>query len=229
MISKPGGVLSGKVGMGMCDPDRVPFRPLRFTNGPFLFENWFRYRSCFCKLHNFRWIFPLVTYRLSKSAYASWFIWLKVLIGLKKGPSRSKWFSYRLQICAFSGLVIGWWSKLWAAYPYPTQSWVPPWVSKCIYIFLTLVLPATNISRQDTQSVKCSSYHHFHGISTQQNVCEKLGTICRGPTQIYWCKHAWTKKMCERGSFCCSRMHNMCFSLRGLKTLSYYLFFFFFG
>ena len=29
------GVLSGKVGTGMCGPDRVPFRPLRFTNGPF--------------------------------------------------------------------------------------------------------------------------------------------------------------------------------------------------
>ena len=31
----PGGVLSGKVGTGMCGPDRVLFRPLRFTNGPF--------------------------------------------------------------------------------------------------------------------------------------------------------------------------------------------------
>ena len=29
------GVLSGKVSTGMCGPDRVPFRPLRFTNGPF--------------------------------------------------------------------------------------------------------------------------------------------------------------------------------------------------
>ena len=27
----------------------------------------------------------------------------------------------RLQSCVFSGLVIGWWSKLWVA-PYPTQS-----------------------------------------------------------------------------------------------------------
>ena len=31
----PGGVLSGKVGTGMCGPDRVLFRPLRFSNGPF--------------------------------------------------------------------------------------------------------------------------------------------------------------------------------------------------
>ena len=30
-----GGVVSGKVGTGMCGPDRAPFRPLRFTNGPF--------------------------------------------------------------------------------------------------------------------------------------------------------------------------------------------------
>ena len=31
-----GGVLSGKVGTEMCGPDRVLFRPLRFSNGPFL-------------------------------------------------------------------------------------------------------------------------------------------------------------------------------------------------
>ena len=31
----PGGVLSGKVGTGMCGPDRVLFWPLRFSNGPF--------------------------------------------------------------------------------------------------------------------------------------------------------------------------------------------------
>ena len=32
---RPGGVLSGKVGTGMCGPDRVLFRALRFCNGPF--------------------------------------------------------------------------------------------------------------------------------------------------------------------------------------------------
>ena len=50
------GVLSGKVGTGMCGSDGVlfPFRNLRFTKAPFLFENWFRYRSRFCKMHNFR-------------------------------------------------------------------------------------------------------------------------------------------------------------------------------
>ena len=49
-----GGLLSGKVGPGICGPNRVLFRPLRFTNGPFLFENWFRYRLHFCKIHNFQ-------------------------------------------------------------------------------------------------------------------------------------------------------------------------------
>ena len=29
----PRGVLNGKVGTGMCGPDRVLFPPLRFTNG----------------------------------------------------------------------------------------------------------------------------------------------------------------------------------------------------
>ena len=32
-----GGVLSGKVGTGMCGPDRLLFRPLRFSNGPFFY------------------------------------------------------------------------------------------------------------------------------------------------------------------------------------------------
>ena len=36
-----GGVISGKMGTGMHGPERVPFQPLRFTNDPFLFENWF--------------------------------------------------------------------------------------------------------------------------------------------------------------------------------------------
>ena len=49
-----GGIYSGKVGTGMWGPDRAHFQPLRFTNGPFLFENWFRYRSNFCKMLNFR-------------------------------------------------------------------------------------------------------------------------------------------------------------------------------
>ena len=49
-----GGYHSGKVGTGMCGPDGAHFRPLRFTNGPFLFENWFRYSSRFCKMLNFR-------------------------------------------------------------------------------------------------------------------------------------------------------------------------------
>ena len=53
-MNELGGIYSGKVGTGMCGPDRVHFRPLRFTNGPFLFENWLRYRSRFCKMLNFR-------------------------------------------------------------------------------------------------------------------------------------------------------------------------------
>ena len=50
LSSRGGGVLSGKVGMGMCSPDRVPFWPLKFTIDPFLFENLFRYRSHCCKM-----------------------------------------------------------------------------------------------------------------------------------------------------------------------------------
>ena len=54
MAPPGGGVLSGKVGMGMCGPDRVLFGLSGFPMAPFLFENWFRYRSHFCKIHNFR-------------------------------------------------------------------------------------------------------------------------------------------------------------------------------
>ena len=48
----------------------------------------------------------------------------------KKGPFQKQMFRHRLQICVFSGLVIGWWSKIWAAHQYPTQSRVPPPGSK---------------------------------------------------------------------------------------------------
>ena len=48
------GVLSGKVDTGTCSPNRVPFRPLGISMTPlFLFGNWFRYRSHFCKMLNF--------------------------------------------------------------------------------------------------------------------------------------------------------------------------------
>ena len=49
------------VGTRMHNPDRVPFWPLKLTNGPFfLFENWFRYILRFCKMLRFLSIFPLV-------------------------------------------------------------------------------------------------------------------------------------------------------------------------
>ena len=52
------GVLSGKVGTGMCGQIGCFFGLSGFPMAPFWFENWFRYRSHFCKMHNFRWIFP---------------------------------------------------------------------------------------------------------------------------------------------------------------------------
>ena len=47
----------------------------------------------------------------------------KVLIGFKRALQETNGL-HMLQICVFSGLVIGWWSKLRAAHPYPTQVWV---------------------------------------------------------------------------------------------------------
>ena len=40
-VEKARGVLSGKVGTGMCGPDRVLFGLSGFAMAPFLFENWF--------------------------------------------------------------------------------------------------------------------------------------------------------------------------------------------
>ena len=95
----------------MCGPDRMLFRPLRFSNGPFfLFENWFRYRSHFGKMHNFRWIFPfslpigclkvLMHYNLCGKKY--WLVLKRVLQeanGLVIGCNlRLLWFSYRVVV-----------------------------------------------------------------------------------------------------------------------------------
>ena len=52
-LESSGGVLSGKVGTGMCGPDRRLFGLSGLPMAPFLFENWFGYRSHFCKIHNF--------------------------------------------------------------------------------------------------------------------------------------------------------------------------------
>ena len=51
----------------------------------------------------------------------------------KKGPfkkktktktknKKNKWLRHRLQIFVFSGLVIGWWLKLWAGHPVPNSN-----------------------------------------------------------------------------------------------------------
>ena len=74
----------------------------------------------------------------SESQFTRW----KVLIDLKKDPSKNKWFRYRLQLnssknkwfryrlqfCVFSVLVIGWWSKLRAVPLFPSQIWIYPCV-----------------------------------------------------------------------------------------------------
>ena len=69
-----GGVLSGKVGTGMCGPDRVLFRALRFCNGPFFylkigFDIGRVFAKCIISNEFFLWFI----YRLSKSTYSSQF------------------------------------------------------------------------------------------------------------------------------------------------------------
>ena len=63
--------------------------------------------------------------RLSKSTLTSRFAWWKVLIGLKRAPRKTNGLDIGCR-WVFSGLVIGWWSKLRAGRPYPTQIWIPP-------------------------------------------------------------------------------------------------------
>ena len=63
-----GGVLSGKVGTGMCGPDRVLFRPLRFTNGLFFYlKIGLDIGRVFAKYIIFNEFFLKITYRLSTS------------------------------------------------------------------------------------------------------------------------------------------------------------------
>ena len=54
---------------------RIGLSGLPMQKGPFLFENWFRYRSHFCEMLNSWCIFRWFTYRLSKRTYASQFTW----------------------------------------------------------------------------------------------------------------------------------------------------------
>ena len=68
------GVLSGKVGTGMCGPDRVLFRALRFCNGPLFYLNiGFDIGCVFAKCIISDEFFLWFIYRLSKSTYASQF------------------------------------------------------------------------------------------------------------------------------------------------------------
>ena len=67
-------MLSGKVGTGMCGPDRVLFPSLRFSNGPFFYLKIGLDIGCvFAKCIIFDEFVLWFTYRLSKSTYASQF------------------------------------------------------------------------------------------------------------------------------------------------------------
>ena len=79
----------------MCGPDRLLFRSLRFTNGPFFYlKIGLDIGRIFAKCIIFNEFFLWFTYRLSKSTYVSQFTWLKVLHGLRKCTSRNNWFRY---------------------------------------------------------------------------------------------------------------------------------------
>ena len=91
----PRGGISGKVGTGMCGPDRVLFRLSGLAMALFYLKIGLDIGRVFAKciiLDEFALWF---TYRLSKSTYASQFSLYKALIGFKKGPSRNKWFRHR--------------------------------------------------------------------------------------------------------------------------------------
>ena len=68
-FARGGGVLSGKVGTGMCGPDRVLFQALRFCNGPFFIDIGRVFAKCIIYDEFVLWFI----YRLSKSTYASQF------------------------------------------------------------------------------------------------------------------------------------------------------------
>ena len=74
----------------------------------------------------------------------------------KKGPTRNEWFRHRSQICVSFGLVIGWWSKLRATHPYPTQSWVPPPCTPHYYPICLAALPGCTLQTPKCMAVFCS-------------------------------------------------------------------------
>ena len=127
MCLKPGGYLMERWVRGCVAQIGCFFCLSGFPMAPFLFENWFRYRSHFRKMHNFRWIFPFsLPTGCQKVLMHPNLYGKKYWLVLKRVLQEANGLSYRLQICIFSGFVIGWWLKLRAAHPYPTQSWVPP-------------------------------------------------------------------------------------------------------
>ena len=117
-ISSPEGGTWWKGGYADGRPDRVPsLRPLRFTTGPFSFKNWFRYRSPFCKMLKFWWIFPLVYLQVVKKYLCNPIYMIKSDWFKKRALQETNGFNQRLQICVISGLLTGWWLKLQAGDP----------------------------------------------------------------------------------------------------------------
>ena len=65
-------------------------------------------------------------------------------IGLDIGPFYFKGLDIGCKF-VFSGLVIGWWSKIWAGHPYPTQIWVAPPPNELVGTFAGVILQVTLI------------------------------------------------------------------------------------
>ena len=75
----------------MCSPDRVLFSASQVYQWPlFYLKIGLDIGRVFAKCIIFDEFYLQFTYRLSKSTFASQFIWYKVLIGLKKGSFKNQ-------------------------------------------------------------------------------------------------------------------------------------------
>ena len=86
---------------------------------PFLFENWFRYRL------QFFFGLPIIPIGCQKVLMLLNVHCRKYWLVEKSALNQTSGLDIGCKFPVFSDLVNGWWSKLRARHPYPTQIWVP--------------------------------------------------------------------------------------------------------
>ena len=97
----------------------------------------------------------------------------------KKKPLTNKWFRYRLQICIFSSLVIGWWSKLGPHIRTQLKVEYPPVRRQMIPIIISITCPLTNKDTHLTHLTLIAHCTHPNSLLTlNRNIPISPDTDC---------------------------------------------------